>query len=104
ELVMPAVQTYDNGDVVRWNQPTVDGQAEPDHPAPHLTLAAVGDGDADPAAASTGSPTSGATNGSDSTARWLGGIGVVLAALALGTGAGALIGSRRGRTREEATA
>jgi uncharacterized protein YcnI len=84
ELVMPAVQTYDNGDVVNWNQPTVAGQAEPEHPAPNLTLAAD-DTIASPAPQST----------SDTTARWLGGAGIVIAALALGFGLGAFVRSRR---------
>jgi uncharacterized protein YcnI len=83
ELVMPAVQTYDNGDVVNWNQPTVAGQAEPEHPAPNLTLA-----DATPA-------TPAAQSTSDTTARWLGGAGLVIAALALGLGLGAFVRSRR---------
>jgi uncharacterized protein YcnI len=82
ELVMPAVQTYDNGDVVNWNQPTVAGQAEPEHPVPNLTLAAD---DTTAAPQST----------SDTAARWLGGAGIVIAALALGFGLGAFIRSRR---------
>jgi periplasmic copper chaperone A len=80
QLVMPAIQTYDNGDVVNWNQPTVAGQPEPEHPAPNLTLA-----DATPTTPST----------SDSTARWLGGAGLIIAALALGFGLGTFVRSRR---------
>ncbi len=82
ELVMPTIQTYDNGDVVNWNQPTVAGQAEPEHPAPSLTLAAA---DVTPVVQST----------SDTTARWLGGIGLAIAALALGFGLGAFLRGRR---------
>jgi uncharacterized protein len=33
-----AVQTYDNGDVVRWIEPTPVGGEEPEHPAPVLTV------------------------------------------------------------------
>jgi uncharacterized protein YcnI len=33
-----ALQTYDNGDVVRWIEPTPAGGAEPEHPAPVLTV------------------------------------------------------------------
>jgi uncharacterized protein YcnI len=80
ELVLPTIQTYENGDVVSWNQPTVAGQPEPDHPAPTLALAA-----ASPVVQST----------SDTTARWLGGIGLVIAALALGFGLGAFFRGRR---------
>jgi uncharacterized protein YcnI len=102
ELVMPAVQTYDNGDVVNWNQPTVAGQEEPEHPAPHLALAAAGADDA--AAAPVANTTTGtaapapaaaAASDSDTTARWLGGIGLLVAALALGFGLGAFVRGRR---------
>lgn len=47
-LAFPAVQTYDDGDVVRWVDPVVEGQAEPEHPVPTVTLAAAGaDGGSD---------------------------------------------------------
>jgi len=36
-----AVQTYSDGTSVAWIEPTVEGQAEPEHPAPTLTLAAA---------------------------------------------------------------
>jgi uncharacterized protein YcnI len=90
ELVMPTVQTYDNGDVVNWNQPTVAGQPEPEHPAPHLALAAE---ESDAAAPTTVVATAPATP--DGTARWLGGVGIVVAALALGFGLGAFVRGRR---------
>lgn len=83
-LVMPAAQTYDTGKVVRWDQPTVEGQPEPDHPVPTLALA-----DETPAAA----PAPAATG--DGAARWLGGIAVVLAALALAFGLGGFLRGRR---------
>ena len=38
KLEFKAVQTYSDGTVVRWIQPTVKGAPEPDHPAPTLTL------------------------------------------------------------------
>lgn len=88
-LVMPAVQTYDNGDVVKWDQPTVAGQAEPEHPAPTLSLAAA-DTDTSAPTATTTAPVSG--NG-DATARWLGGIGIAVGALAVGIAIG--LGLRR---------
>jgi uncharacterized protein YcnI len=40
-----ALQTYSNGDIVRWIDPSTPGQAEPEHPAPVLTLPVAG-GDA----------------------------------------------------------
>lgn len=97
---MPAIQTYDNGDVVNWNQPTPAGGQEPDHPLPQLTLAAADSG----AAASDNATvnvanmpgmTTTAAASSDDTARWLGGIGLLLGALALGFGLGAYVRSRQ---------
>jgi uncharacterized protein YcnI len=35
---LPAVQTYADGTVVRWDQPTTPGAAEPEYPAPTLAL------------------------------------------------------------------
>lgn len=37
-LVFKAIQTYSNGDVVRWIDTSTPGGAEPDHPAPTLRL------------------------------------------------------------------
>ncbi|HEX3651006.1 MAG TPA: YcnI family protein, partial [Pseudonocardiaceae bacterium] len=99
ELLMPAVQTYSNGDVVNWNQPTVAGKPEPEHPTPHLVLAATTSDDGAPAApaadSATATPAAAPSAASDGTARWLGGIGIVLAALALGFGLGAFVRGRR---------
>lgn len=40
QLVFKALQTYTNGDVVRWIDVQQPGQDEPEHPAPTLTLTA----------------------------------------------------------------
>jgi uncharacterized protein YcnI len=86
-VTLPAKQTYSDGKVVNWNEPTVAGQAEPEDPAPafEVTAAAAGDDD-------TAAPVATAvfnSSNSDSTARWLGGgglavgvIGLLLAAVA----------------------
>jgi periplasmic copper chaperone A len=39
--VFKTIQTYSDGTVVRWIDDTVAGQAEPEHPAPVLNLAAA---------------------------------------------------------------
>jgi uncharacterized protein YcnI len=39
-----ALQTYSDGEVVRWIDPVVDGEEEPEHPAPTLTIV-EGDGE-----------------------------------------------------------
>jgi uncharacterized protein YcnI len=38
KLEFKAAQTYSDGEVVQWNEPTVKGGAEPEHPAPVLKL------------------------------------------------------------------
>ena len=54
-LVLPAVQTYDDGEVVAWDQPPAADGAEPERPAPAVTLTpaggAAGDAAAQPLAA-----------------------------------------------------
>ncbi|WP_182449458.1 YcnI family protein [Streptacidiphilus sp. P02-A3a] len=94
-LTFKALQTYSDGSIVRWIQNDVPGQPEPANPAPVLTLTdAAGSGTSTPppaptkaaAAASTGSD-------SDTTARVLGGIGVVIGLLGVAFG---FLGWRRG--------
>ncbi|MDT8910374.1 YcnI family protein [Amycolatopsis sp. PS_44_ISF1] len=99
QLEFPAIQTYEDGKVVQWNQPTPASGEEPEHPAPVVKLAAA-EGDGDHAAATT-TTTGGAeaeSSSSDTTARWLGGAGLVVGALGLGVGAGAILRSRRPAT------
>jgi uncharacterized protein len=38
-MTFPAIQTYSNGEVVRWIETAAPGAAEPEHPAPTLDLA-----------------------------------------------------------------
>ena len=52
-LTFPVVQSYSDGSESAWIDPTVDGQAEPEHPAPVLTLS----GDAAAAPSSSADPT-----------------------------------------------
>lgn len=42
ELVFKALQTYDNGEVVRWIDTVPEGAPEPEHPAPVLKLIPAG--------------------------------------------------------------
>jgi uncharacterized protein len=84
-LQFKALQTYSDGDVVRWIEDTPPGGPEPDHPAPTLTLTKTAD---------TGTASSG---GDDSTARWLGIAGIVVGVIGVAFGAGALVASRRQR-------
>ncbi|SDN26976.1 YcnI family copper-binding membrane protein [Allokutzneria albata] len=92
KLVMPTTQTYDDGKVVKWEQRPTNG-AEPERPAPVLKLtpkAAAGSG-----SHSHGSESSAATETADDTARLLGGAGLVVGALGVGFGIGAIARSRK---------
>jgi uncharacterized protein YcnI len=44
KIEFKALQTYSDGDVVRWIDPIVKGAPEPDHPAPTLTLTKAASG------------------------------------------------------------
>ncbi len=100
QLVLKALQTYSNGDVVRWIE-LPSGGAEPSHPAPVLTLTSAAGSNAKtspaptPVASPAASPaaivtqpvvaTSGTDEaGSDGLARGLGLAGLVLGLVALG--------------------
>jgi uncharacterized protein YcnI len=83
QLVFKALQTYDNGEVVRWIDTAAPGQPSPEHPAPvvKLTPKAAAAGEAQmPMAMSM--PASDTGSGS-STGGMLGVIAIVLAGLAL---------------------
>ena len=86
QLAFKAIQTYSNGDVVRWIDLRQPGQPAPDHPAPVLKLTtATGVAPVATTAASAGS-------GSDGTTRALAIAGLLAGLLAL-----ALAGLRRRR-------
>jgi len=87
-LLFPAVQTYSDGQVVRWVDQTQAGQPEPEHPAPHLNLVSA-------PAADDGSS---GGSGSDSTAKTLGVIGIVVGAVGVVLGGLALARSRKPTT------
>ncbi|MEU6661709.1 YcnI family protein [Streptomyces sp. NPDC046821] len=104
QLVFKAIQTYDNKQVVRWIEPQEKGQAEPENPAPTLQLTAATDehggaagatsGDGKATTAADSSSTSPAnSSGSDTTARVLGIVGIVVGVA--GVGFGVLAGRRR---------
>jgi len=88
QLAFKTIQTYSNGDVVRWIDLPAPGQAEPDHPAPVLALTAVaagteGTGGTGAAAGTATSSASAAVPGSDATARAIGAGGAVIGLLGL---------------------
>ena len=97
-MAFPTVQTYANGNVVRWIEPTPASGQEPDHPVPVLDLvpaetsSSTGGSPASPAA--DAASVSARSASSDDTARGLGTAGVVLGALGLIT-AGGVVALRR---------
>ncbi|MBO0854388.1 MAG: YcnI family protein [Nocardia sp.] len=91
----PAAQTYSDGNVVNWDQPMGADGAEPEHPAPMVTLAAAGAGGEHGAMAATAEHPAATSANSDNTARWLGGIGLVLGALGAALGLGSVLRRRR---------
>ncbi|MZD09567.1 DUF1775 domain-containing protein [Streptomyces sp. SID5785] len=110
QLVFKAIQTYDNKEVVRWIEAPQKGQEEPENPAPTLALTAAeddghgasgaaqdgADGTKDDkkeaAAASTDTGSDGSGD-SDTTARVLGIVGILVGAS--GVAFGVLAGRRR---------
>ena len=95
-VTLPTAQTYTDGTVVKWDENTVEGQAEPEHPAPSFVTTAK-DAETAPHAASTetttapsAAPAAAASTSSDagSVAGWIGmaagliGLAVGLTALA----------------------
>ena len=90
----PSSQTYDNGKVVNWADPPNADGSEPEHPAPSVALtAATGDharrDERQPRHRPIRRPSD------DTTARWLGGAGLLVGALGLGFGGGAVLRTRR---------
>ena len=95
EISFAAKQTYDNGTVVDWNQPPNADGSEPEHPAPSITLTPAAAGAHGMAMASGAPDASEEAGGTDTTARWLGGAGLLVGALGLGVGGGAVLRTRR---------
>jgi uncharacterized protein YcnI len=79
QLAMPTAQYYSDGTVVNWDQPSADGKAEPEHPAPVLALTAATVTDRH---ATAGGDTEEA-GGEDGVARGLGIAGLVAGLVAL---------------------
>ncbi|POX51591.1 YcnI family protein [Streptomyces sp. Ru72] len=102
QLTFKTLQTYSDGNVVRWIEEAQKGQDEPENPAPVLRLTAEGTAEgggstAAPAGAEE-KPSAGTTKAaatSDSTARGLGIAGLVVGVLGLAAAGFALA---RGRT------
>lgn len=83
-LVLPAIQTYSDGTVVKWIERAAPGStSEPAHPPPALSLAPASGRAAPVAAASSAAPTPAKSSTTGATALSI--VSLALAAAALGT-------------------
>ena len=102
-LSFPTVQTYDDGSESAWIEPVVEGQAEPEHPAPVLALTTADTaGTADAAHGAASSPTTTVTDtaaaSTGHTEAGPGALALLVSIVALFTGlAGVVLGWRAGR-------
>ncbi|MEE3849368.1 YcnI family protein [Gordonia sp. LSe1-13] len=102
-VMLPATQSYADGERVAWAEPMGADGEEPEHPAPTLTLPAATDGgghhggSAAHGSTDTADPseTAEASDSTDDAARWLGGIGLLVGALGAVIGVAALTRSGR---------
>ncbi|MDL9936001.1 YcnI family protein [Gordonia sp. ABSL1-1] len=108
---LPTVQIYESGEKVEWTQPANPDGSEPERPAPTLTLpAGTGDhhgghGQTPPASSAASMPDdhdahemAAPGDATDDTARWIGGIGLLIGALGTVVAVAALTRSRRTET------
>jgi uncharacterized protein YcnI len=87
QLVFKALQGYSDGDVVRWIEEPMAGQAEPEHPAPVLKLTKAGTGDGNggvPVSATTDLAAAAPSDAKGTAALVVGVLALLLAAAALG--------------------
>ncbi|MGH9050348.1 MAG: YcnI family protein [Acidimicrobiia bacterium] len=93
QLLFPAIQTYDSGEVVRWIEETPPSGEEPESPAPVLTLTAGDEAVEDPD--NGASETAADDSDDDDDGNTLAVVALVVGALGLLTGIGALVMGRR---------
>lgn len=98
-LAFPAIQTYSSGEEVSWIEPTVEGEDEPEHPAPTLALVAEGGGD-EAATTTTAATDSGSAETASSDSDDGGTDGVAVAALVVAVIAALLGGAALVRGRK----
>ncbi|GAA3317597.1 YcnI family copper-binding membrane protein [Arthrobacter ramosus] len=101
-VTLPATQTYTDGTVVKWDEKTVEGQPEPEHPAPSfVTTASDAAASAAPISSPSATPAPSAaasTTSSDagSTAGWF---GLAAGLIGLAAGVTALARTRSTKTK-----
>lgn len=93
EIRFPTLQTYSDGQVVRWVEVAAAGAPEPEHPAPTLQLQSSG---TESAAATTDRSTAAASPKSDNTVPLV--LAIVALVVALGAAAGSVMIMQKSRT------
>ena len=99
-LSFPATQTYDDGEVVSWDEPVTEGGEEPEHPAPVLTVTAAPQAshhDTATVAAASSETAAAPISTTDDTARMLGAGGLAVGVLGVGCAVASMLASRRRR-------
>jgi periplasmic copper chaperone A len=99
QLVFKAVQTYSDGDVVRWIDLSTSSDSDPEHPAPVLTLTSASASSTATAAPTSTTATASASSG-NSSSNALGIAGLVLGAIGAACGVAALLVVRKTRRSE----
>ena len=94
-MVFKTLQTYSDGTVVRWIDPSTPGGEEPEHPAPTLTLAPPGDTSA---GAQETSFTPSSSDSDTGSGRATAALVLSIIALVIAAGAGAATVLRRSRS------
>jgi uncharacterized protein YcnI len=77
-MALPTIQTYGDGTIVRWIEPTPAGGQEPEHPAPTLKLASA----SNPVTAAAETTSAAHGDDTDGLARWMGGVSLGLGVVA----------------------
>jgi uncharacterized protein YcnI len=93
-LAFPAVQTYSDGTVVRWVEIAGSGAAEPEHPAPILTLSSSGSGTSVSKSTTVVVPKNVATSDDVDSAKTIGYIAIGLSVVGIVIGLVALLRKR----------
>lgn len=103
QLVFKALQTYADGNIVRWIDPVTAGHPDPDHPTPILKLSNPTNSSGTSTAAASGTNQV-AVNAKDlaktssvSSAKTIGVIGIILGGLGLLAATASILSSRRPR-------
>jgi uncharacterized protein len=95
-LTFPTLQTYSDGTVVRWIDPTTPGGAEPEHPTPTVTLTAGDDGHGTTETTAPADTTSDKSEDDDNNALAI--VALVVGAVALVAAVGGIAAGRRRST------